>query len=134
MKKKIFGGLATVLILAGIAGSHQQNAATPVDLTAASQNTASPSATAPDEAPVQSESTSPTPEPAPATPAPQTTQTPVASAPAPASNNCNPNYSPCIPNSASDLDCPDIGMQVTVIGTDVYRLDADHDGTGCDSY
>lgn len=47
---------------------------------------------------------------------------------------CNVNYTPCVPNSATDLDCPDIGHSVHVVGVDVYRLDADHDGTGCDSY
>lgn len=48
-----------------------------------------------------------------------------------ASNNCNPNYSPCIPNGG-DLDCPDIGFTVKVIGSDVYRLDRDKDGYGCE--
>ncbi len=36
--------------------------------------------------------------------------------------------------SLYDLDCKDIGMRVTVIGVDHYNLDADNDGTGCDSY
>ena len=49
-------------------------------------------------------------------------------------SNCDPNYSPCIPNVSYDLNCPDIGHRVTVIGTDRHRLDADNDGTGCDSY
>lgn len=48
--------------------------------------------------------------------------------------NCNPNYSPCVPNAGYDLDCPDIGMRVSVVGYDVYRLDADNDGIGCESY
>lgn len=52
-------------------------------------------------------------------------------APLGANNNCNPNYSPCIPNGA-DLDCPDIGFTVKVIGSDVYRLDRDKDGYGCE--
>jgi endonuclease YncB( thermonuclease family) len=47
---------------------------------------------------------------------------------------CNANYSPCIPNSPSDLDCADVGRAVTIIGTDEYRLDADGDGSGCESY
>lgn len=55
------------------------------------------------------------------------------STPKPASN-CNPNYSPCVPNVSYDLDCPDIGFRVTVVGSDPYRLDGDHDGYGCDSY
>ena len=49
-------------------------------------------------------------------------------------NNCNPNYSPCIPDSPYDLDCADIGESVRVIGSDEYRLDRDSDGMGCESY
>lgn len=68
------------------------------------------------------------------TPAPTATPTPTpAPAPKPASN-CNPNYSPCIPNSSYDLDCADVGMSVSVTGTDVYNLDRDGDGRGCESY
>lgn len=48
-------------------------------------------------------------------------------------DNCNPNYDPCLPD-VYDLDCPDVGRSVDVIGYDEYRLDADNDGTGCDSY
>ena len=48
-------------------------------------------------------------------------------------SNCHPSYVPCIPNGP-ELDCPQIGHQVSVIGPDKYRLDADGDGTGCDSY
>jgi hypothetical protein len=33
-----------------------------------------------------------------------------------------------------DLDCPDIGHSVVVVGVDVYRFDADGDGVGCESY
>lgn len=47
-------------------------------------------------------------------------------------SDCNPNYSPCIPNSPYDLDCADIGFTVRVIGYDVYRLDRDKDGYGCE--
>jgi resuscitation-promoting factor RpfB len=50
------------------------------------------------------------------------------------SSNCDPNYSPCIPNVSYDLDCPDIGMKVVVKGYDHHNLDADNDGYGCDSY
>lgn len=53
---------------------------------------------------------------------------------APAKPACNPNYSGCVPNVSYDLDCPDIGYSVRVLGYDQYRLDADHDGWGCDSY
>ena len=47
--------------------------------------------------------------------------------------NCNPNYDGCLP-IVGDLDCPDIGHVVHVLGSDPYRLDSDHDGTGCESY
>jgi hypothetical protein len=50
-----------------------------------------------------------------------------------ASASCNPNYTPCVPNSASDLNCPDVGHPVTVVGSDPYNLDGDGDGSGCES-
>lgn len=52
---------------------------------------------------------------------------------APATGDCNPNYTPCVPNVPGDLNCPDIGFPVTVIGYDQYKLDRDHDGIGCES-
>jgi endonuclease YncB( thermonuclease family) len=51
-----------------------------------------------------------------------------------ASSNCNPNYTPCVPNSAADLNCPDVGHPVKVVGSDPYNLDSDGDGYGCESY
>ena len=51
-----------------------------------------------------------------------------------ASASCNPNYTPCVPNSASDLNCPDVGHPVTVVDSDPYNLDSDGDGSGCESY
>lgn len=49
--------------------------------------------------------------------------------------DCDPNYSPCVPNVAYDLNCPDIGFSVTVIGTDIHGFDGnDNDGLGCESY
>jgi len=47
---------------------------------------------------------------------------------------CNPNYTPCVRNSATDLDCAQVGHEVKVIGRDVYHLDADGNGYGCESY
>jgi len=52
---------------------------------------------------------------------------------------CDPNYSGCVP-IASDVDCaggtgngPEyVQGPVDVIGSDIYRLDADHDGVGCE--
>lgn len=56
--------------------------------------------------------------------------------PAPTSNqggNCDPNYTPCVPNVSYDLNCSDISFSVTVIGTDRHRFDRDGDGFGCES-
>ncbi|HEY0698015.1 MAG TPA: G5 domain-containing protein, partial [Micromonospora sp.] len=52
---------------------------------------------------------------------------------------CDPNYSGCVP-VASDVDCIDgpgngpafVAGPVEVIGTDIYRLDRDRDGYGCE--
>lgn len=54
------------------------------------------------------------------------------------SAGCHPSYSPCLP-IVSDVDCrggmgngPAFTGRVTVIGEDVYRLDGDADGIGCE--
>lgn len=49
-------------------------------------------------------------------------------------NNCDPNYSPCVPLVSYDLDCPDIGFSVRVIGSDPHRFDREGDGIGCEAY
>jgi len=50
-------------------------------------------------------------------------------------SNCDPNYTPCVPNVSYDLNCADIGFRVRVIGTDVHGFDGnDNDGLGCESY
>jgi hypothetical protein len=62
-----------------------------------------------------------------------------APAPAKPASSCSPNYSGCVP-IASDVDCAGgsgdgpayVSGPVKVIGTDIYRLDADHDGFGCE--
>ena len=54
-------------------------------------------------------------------------------------SQCDPNYSECVP-IASDVDCAGgngngpayVKGPVTVIGKDVYKLDGDHDGIGCE--
>jgi micrococcal nuclease len=50
-------------------------------------------------------------------------------------SQCHPSYSPCLPVVA-DLDCSDVramgAAPVRVVGPDVYRLDADGDGIGCE--
>lgn len=56
-----------------------------------------------------------------------------------ASDACDPNYDPCVP-VASDVDCASgrgngpayVQGPVRVIGTDIYGLDRDHDGIGCE--
>jgi endonuclease YncB( thermonuclease family) len=63
---------------------------------------------------------------------------------APKQSGCHPSYATCIPvkgdgsgnGQANDLDCGDIRQRVTLrqVGVDPYRLDADGDGFGCDSY
>lgn len=72
--------------------------------------------------------TKPIPAPVPApTPAPQP------------KNNCDPNYSGCVP-IASDVDCAGgsgngpayVSGPVYVTGTDIYGLDRDGDGIGCE--
>lgn len=60
--------------------------------------------------------------------------------PEPSNGGCDPNYTgDCVP-IASDVDCaggsgngPEYVVgPVQVVGSDIYRLDADHDGTGCE--
>ena len=63
--------------------------------------------------------------------APSPTPSPVTS------GQCDPNYDPCIPISASDLNCPDIynlGLsRIRIIGTDIHKLDRDKDGIACEA-
>ncbi|MET7880652.1 G5 domain-containing protein [Micromonospora profundi] len=55
------------------------------------------------------------------------------------SSKCDPNYTPCVP-IASDVDCAGgsgngpayVSGVVKVIGIDIYDLDRDNDGYGCD--
>jgi endonuclease YncB( thermonuclease family) len=78
--------------------------------------------------------------PAPAAPAPAA---PTRTAP-PAAAGCHPDYATCIPvkgdgsghGRANDLDCASIGqrVQLRTAGVDPYRLDADGDGVGCQSF
>jgi hypothetical protein len=57
----------------------------------------------------------------------------------PASSSCDPNYSGCVP-IASDVDCSGgsgngpayVAGPVRVIGSDIYGLDNNHDGVGCE--
>jgi hypothetical protein len=55
--------------------------------------------------------------------------------PPPPNNGCDPNYEgACVPIVPYDLNCADIGAEVTVVGDDPNRFDADGDGHGCESY
>ena len=64
---------------------------------------------------------------------------PTTAAPEPPPRDCNPNYSGCVPN-ASDVDCAGgsgngpayVRGPVQVLGRDVYDLDRDGDGIGCE--
>ncbi|WP_344086561.1 hypothetical protein [Luedemannella helvata] len=84
--------------------------------------------------------------PSPTTTAPRTTKASPKPKPKPAptsrkpASNCNPNYSPCVPNDPVDVDCAGgsgngpsyVQGPVRVIGYDVYDLDRDGDGVACD--
>ncbi len=56
-----------------------------------------------------------------------------------AAQECDPNYDPCVP-VASDVDCAGgsgngpayVDGPVTVVGSDIYGLDRDNDGIGCE--
>ena len=55
-----------------------------------------------------------------------------------AAKKCTPGYKPCLP-PASDYDCiggsgdgPRYTGRVVITGRDIYRLDTDGDGIGCD--
>jgi len=74
-----------------------------------------------------------------APPAPKATPTPKATPP-PSTGKCDPNYTgACVP-VASDVDCAGgsgngpayVQGPVQVVGRDIYGLDADHDGIGCE--
>ncbi len=68
-----------------------------------------------------------------ATPAPPTEPAPTQP------EGCDPNYSPCVP-IARDVDCADgdgngpayVRGPVRIIGEDIYDLDGDGDGIGCE--
>ena len=57
----------------------------------------------------------------------------------PTGRDCDPNYSGCVP-IASDVDCAEgkgngpafVKGPVKVIGKDIYRLDRDGNGIGCE--
>jgi hypothetical protein len=104
----------------------------------AKADTASPSPTA-TPAPTPTPTATPTPTPKIATPKP-VVHTVTAPKPTVVAAKCDPNYSgACVP-IASDVDCAGgsgngpayVKGPVKVIGTDIYKLDADHNGWGCE--
>jgi hypothetical protein len=76
-------------------------------------------------------------------PAPEPEPAPLEEAPPPAESTCHPSYEgECLPIDASDVDCVDgdgngpvyaYTHNIRVVGPDVFDLDADDDGLGCDS-
>jgi hypothetical protein len=48
------------------------------------------------------------------------------------SSGCDPNYSGCVPVYPPDVNCPEVGETVTVLGSDPHGLDADGDLAGCE--
>lgn len=139
----IAAAVVAVLFIAAVATNDDEPTNTAADLTTtttavltttttATTTTAAPATTtlAPVPQPVQSAPPPPVtaqPAPPPAPPKPQ----PKA--------QCDPNYTGCVP-IASDVDCAGgsgngpayVRGPVQVIGTDIYRLDSDNDGTACE--
>ena len=109
--------------------SPETTSAVPVAVPAESAARSTAQARPPAPATSKPTSSKPAPQDTRAAPKPASKPEPVAVEPA---SNCHPSYSPCLPDGP-DLDCGDIDGQVTVKGPDEYRLDADDDGTGCDS-
>ena len=73
------------------------------------------------------------PPPAPPAPEPPVQEAPPTSQPLVDVPSCDPNYSPCVPLSSSDLDCADIPFPVQVIGADPHGFDREGDGLGCEN-
>lgn len=46
---------------------------------------------------------------------------------------CEADYDPCVPAYPPDLDCADVNGPLTVTGSDPHGLDADGDGSACES-
>ncbi len=46
---------------------------------------------------------------------------------------CEPGYDPCMPPYPPDVDCSDVDGPIRVTGTDPHGLDADGDGSACES-
>ena len=115
-------------VLAPVAGSARASATGSASPTAAGSSEATVAPTSPAATSV-APTTPPPPAPAPPPPAPP----PPADEPEPEpAGNCHPSYEgACLP-IVDDLDCADVPGTVRVVGPDVYRLDRDKDGWGCE--
>ncbi len=127
------GALAGLIILFTVIGAFS-NPKTKVE---GESSAVSPSiVVSPILSPTETQAPSPTPTPKKtATPTPKSTKTST-----PEARKCDPNYSgACVP-IASDVDCAGgsgngpayVQGPVYVIGTDIYDLDRDGDGIGCE--
>jgi hypothetical protein len=140
--KKIIAGMGGLFVLALIGnatGPSKNNIATQPSNSSTSKVQSAKTLVDPEPAP-QPEPT-PTPEPV-ILPSPPIVKPAPVPAPTPqpqASSNCDPNYSGCVP-IASDVDCAGgsgngpayVAGPIQVIGTDIYGLDRDGDGTACE--
>ncbi len=54
--------------------------------------------------------------------------------PSESGSGCDANYTGCVPISAGDVDCDEVGEGVEVVGEDVYGLDLEEDGYACETY
>jgi hypothetical protein len=112
---------------------------TPVTTPAETASTSTTSATPPPETAATAAQTSAAQTSAAVTTAAPTVTAAASTTTAAARSACDPNYSGCVP-IASDVDCaggsgdgPEyVSGPVQVIGSDIYDLDRDGDGTGCE--
>lgn len=138
------GVVAVMLLIGGLANAIGKDNASPATSSPPASTTTSTEA--PTTTVVPTTTPPPAPPPAPVTteaPAPKTTTKTQAPPPPPPAekpaSQCDPNYSGCVP-IADDVDCAGgkgdgpayVRGPVRVIGTDIYKLDADKDGIGCE--
>lgn len=127
----IAGSVCTLLVLNAVFASADSKTPAP---------TPQPTPQAIQETPTIPAPSAPKPTPTP-TPIPKETPKPPAPKPTPEKpkQSCDPNYSGCVPID-SDVDCAGgsgngpsyVRGPITVIGSDIYDLDRDNDGTACE--
>ena len=135
-RTKIIGGSILGLAVLGVIGQATGAGADSASTTppaAASTSTPAPAAPSPTSKPEPTTKAPPASKPAPAPKPEPTTKAPAAPA-------CHPSYvGACLDPSAADYDCiggsgngPEYTGRVTVVGPDVFGLDRDGDGIGCE--